>query len=350
MALRAHIGSYNRGSTVQKVNTFNWKNLAVAAGIVALIYVVLVPTKVPNHDYQQATDGTHLSVKRLGESDPGTLSAVNPPNNSDARRVFRPRKRHQTSLEDLYSDDDALKERTLDGNANAAFALHQKLKVCATALPPMTEAEFETYLNRMHTTYEAPIYRNGTIQFASIQSASEKEFTAFVDHFIKQYDTCNDVGMDKRGKTREWLTIAIENGADWLGANLEYSRLLTGKEKEEYLLEMWSDGEPFALVELGNAKQSEFNSSLEEDDLIQSTGFFSAYVQLIHEAALQHPDDQNIQLAADLYQRHMDSVFWSIGPRQQSEAEEFARDLLDNNENCCFSPFFDGMVALTTSP
>ena len=57
MGLRAHIGSYNLGSTVQKVNTFNWKNLAVAAGIVALIYVVLVPMKVPNHDYQQVTDG-----------------------------------------------------------------------------------------------------------------------------------------------------------------------------------------------------------------------------------------------------------------------------------------------------
>ena len=253
-------------------------------------------------------------------------------------RKFRERTRDESPIDIVGLGYDDLESMAVAGNADAAMVLFKRMRLCRSALPPISEKEFQSYLDRMHSTYEVPLLRNNEIVYAYISNPTEERIVATADMFVRQYHACNDIPMENRGRAEEWLKTAINNGADSLSAKIEFSRTLSGEERENLVLEIWRAGEPLSLLELGAAKKQAFENGGNPSDLVESAGYYAAFVQLAAEAVSQNSELPHLQEAYNTYRRLLDSEFSSLFPAQRQEAEKFAFALLNENDNCCVFP------------
>ena len=253
-------------------------------------------------------------------------------------RKFRERTRDESPIDIAGLGYDDLESMAVAGNADAAMVLSKRMRFYQSALPPISEEEFQSYLDRMHSTYEVPLLRNNEIVYAYISNPTEERIVATADMFVRQYHACNDIPMENRGRAEEWLKTAINNGADSLSAKIEFARTLSGEERENLVLEIWQAGEPLSLLELGAAKKQDFENSGNPSDLVESAGYYAAFVQLAAEAVSQNSELPHLQEAYNTYRRLLDSEFSGLFPAQRQEAEEFAFALLNENDNCCVFP------------
>lgn len=262
----------------------------------------------------------------------------NVPAGTSVVRKFRERTRDESPIDIAGLGYDDLESMAVAGNADAAMVLSKRMRFCQSALPPISEKEFQSYLDRMHSTYEVPLLRNNEIVYAYISNPTEERIVATADMFVRQYHACNDIPMENRGRAEEWLKTAINNGADSLSAKIQFARTLSGEERENIVLEIWQAGEPLSLLELGAAKKQDFENSGNPSDLVESAGYYAAFVQLAAEAVSQNSELPHLQEAYNTYRRLLDSEFSGLFPAQRQEAEEFAFALLNENDNCCVFP------------
>ena len=253
-------------------------------------------------------------------------------------RKFRERARNEFPIDIVSLGYNDLESMALAGNADAAMVLFNRMRFCRSALPPISEEEFQSYLDRMHSTYEVPLLRNNEIVYAYISNPTEERIVATADMFVRQYHACNDIPMENRGRAEEWLKTAIDNGADSLSAKIEFARTLSGEERENLVLEIWREGEPLSLLDLGAAKKQDFENGGNPSDLVESAGYYAAFVQLAAEAVSQNSELPHLQEAYNTYRRLLDSEFSGLLPPQRQAAERFALALLNENQNCCVFP------------
>ena len=253
-------------------------------------------------------------------------------------RKFRERARNEFPIDIVGLGYNDLESMALAGNADAAMVLFNRMRFCRSALPPISEEEFQSYLDRMHSTYEVPLLRNNEIVYAYISNPTEERIVATADMFVRQYHACNDIPMEHRGRAEEWLKTAIDNGADSLSAKIEFARTLSGEERENLVLEIWREGEPLSLLDLGAAKKQDFENGGNPSDLVESAGYYAAFVQLAAEAVSQNSELPHLQEAYNTYRRLLDSEFSGLLPPQRQAAERFALALLNENQNCCVFP------------
>ncbi len=253
-------------------------------------------------------------------------------------RKFRERTRDEFPVDIVGLGYDDLESMAMAGDADAAMVLFNRMRFCRAALPPISEEEFQSYLDRMHATYEIPVLRNNEIVYAYISNPTEATIVATADAFVRRYHACNDIPMENRGRAEEWLKTAIVNGADSLSARLAFSRTLSGEERENLVLDIWREGEPLSLMELGAVKKQDFENGGDPSDLVKSAGYYAAFVQLASEAASQNSELPHLQKAYEKYRQLLDSEFAVLFPPQRQAAERFALALLDENQNCCVFP------------
>ena len=253
-------------------------------------------------------------------------------------RKFRERIRDEFPVDIVGLGYDHLESMAMAGDADAAMVLFNRMRFCRAALPPISEEEFQSYLDRIHVTYEIPVLRNNEIVYAYISNPTEATIVATADAFVRRYHACNDIPMENRGRAEEWLKTAIVNGTDSLSARLAFSRTLSGEERENLVLEIWREGEPLSLMELGAVKKQDFENSGDPSDLVESAGYYAAFVQLASEAASQNSELPHLQKAYEKYRQLLDSEFAVLFPPQRQAAERFALALLDENQNCCVFP------------
>lgn len=234
-----------------------------------------------------------------------------------------------------------LRELAEQGDPAATRRLVGLLTSCKHAALPPSDAELEEIVAQMRTSYSLPVLTDGRFEFHPDATGdlanffeSGEELTAFIDQWQAITGTCTRVSMDQRGEADYWLSVLQAQDP-----NTDYSKRrpknMNRDETIAYLEGVWATGDPRALGELASIYTgSDAESS---DPLAYVRSFAATYVwfRAAIESARYHGETERLselQRGLSIVIRNHEEL---LREREIADAYRLARELVENNDNCC---------------
>jgi len=225
-----------------------------------------------------------------------------------------------------------LERRAVNGDAEAALALHQALGVCES-YGYQSESDFRHALATLESEFRLPFARiKGVVDIESDDETRDVDVQFYTDLITRATEECRYVPGDAVENRRKFLELAATNGSS--SAMKDLAEITSDKaERLALYMSAWEAGDYNAALWVGDGYEKGLHG---EPDPV--TAF--AYIVLGMEITRLTMTDRNGVVArhyeriADAYD--MPGMALALSHEEYARAIEMAKELLASNKNCCF--------------
>lgn len=215
------------------------------------------------------------------------------------------------------------------GNGLAAYMLVNMMRSCDGA--HRTRRELDLAIQGMRRTFEFTDPSTGrTVRLAEPEAVEE-----YIAGEISNFENCIEFTVEQRQEHVAWLELAANLGHP--PAMLDYGRSLDDPVAARVLYEAaWLQGDGHALGFIAESLQKTYDQGLDPKAKIPAYAARYAFVTLLNEAFGADPERVTGRWTLR-NQEVLDVLTRTMLPSELEEAVELSRQLIESNENCCFS-------------